>query len=94
MEQALSPVSSEAIERFCDACWLEDGLAKNSLAAYRRDLLLLAHWLQQERGIDLYAATETELTAYIAHRRDDKATTANRRLTVFKRFYRHARAWR
>jgi integrase/recombinase XerD len=90
MDQALSPVSLEAIERFCDACWLEDGLAKNSLSAYRRDLLLLAQWLQHERGIDLYAATETELTAYIAHRRADKATTANRRLTVFKRFYRHA----
>jgi integrase/recombinase XerD len=52
MEQALSPASSEAIERFCDACWLEDGLAKNSLSAYRRDLLLLAQWLQHERGID------------------------------------------
>ena len=90
MEQALSPLSSEAIERFCDACWLEDGLAKNSLSAYRRDLLLLAQWLQHERGIDLYAATETEVTAYIAYRREDKATTANRRLTVFKRFYRHA----
>jgi integrase/recombinase XerD len=89
-EPTLLPASSEAIERFCDACWLEDGLAKNSLAAYRRDLLLLAQWLQHERGIDLYAATETELTAYIAHRREDKATTANRRLTVFKRFYRHA----
>ena len=90
MERALSPLSTEAIERFCDACWLEDGLAKNSLSAYRRDLLLLAQWLQHERGIDLYAATETEITAYIAHRRADKATTANRRLTVFKRFYRHA----
>jgi integrase/recombinase XerD len=90
MEQTLLPVSSEAIEQFCDACWLEDGLAKNSLAAYRRDLLLLAQWLQQEYGLDLYAATDVELTAYIAHRRADKATTANRRLTVFKRFYRHA----
>jgi integrase/recombinase XerD len=90
VEPALLPASWEAIERFCDACWLEDGLAKNSLTAYRRDLLLLAQWLQNERGIDLYAATETELTAYIAHRRADKATTANRRLTVFKRFYRHA----
>ena len=79
-----------AIERFCDACWLEDGLAANSLAAYRRDLLLLAQWLQTHSSIDLYAANEQELTAYIAHRRADKATTANRRLTVFKRFYRHA----
>ena len=87
---AIAPASQEAIERFCDACWLEDGLAQNSLSAYRRDLLLLAQWLFKESGTDLYAVTEKDLAAYIAHRRSDKATTANRRLTVFKRFYRHA----
>ena len=86
----IAPASQEAIERFCDACWLEDGLAQNSLAAYRRDLLLLAQWLYKNHSSDLYAITEKDLTAYIAHRRADKATTANRRLTVFKRFYRHA----
>jgi integrase/recombinase XerD len=86
----IHPASQEAIERFCDACWLEDGLAQNSLSAYRRDLLLLAQWLQKDSCVDLYSVTEKDLTAYIAHRRADKATTANRRLTVFKRFYRHA----
>lgn len=86
----IAPASEEAIERFCDACWLEDGLSKNSLSAYRRDLLLFAQWLYQHSGSDLYAVQEKDLTAYIAHRRADKATTANRRLTVFKRFYRHA----
>ena len=89
-EQGIGTSSKEAIERFCDACWLEDGLAQNSLAAYRRDLLLLAQWLYKTAHLDLYSVDEKELTAYIAHRRADKATTANRRLTVFKRFYRHA----
>ncbi|MFL6678105.1 MAG: site-specific integrase, partial [Burkholderiaceae bacterium] len=32
--------SADAIDRFLDGLWLEDGLAKNSLAAYRRDLTL------------------------------------------------------
>ncbi len=86
----IAPASQEAIERFCDACWLEDGLAQNSLAAYRRDLLLLAQWLYKNLSLDLYSVAEKDLMAYIAHRRADKATTANRRLTVFKRFYRHA----
>jgi integrase/recombinase XerD len=86
----IASASQEAIENFCDACWLEDGLAQNSLSAYRRDLLLLAQWLQKDSGVDLYDVTEKDLTAYIAYRRADKATTANRRLTVFKRFYRHA----
>ena len=89
-EQGIGTSSKEAIERFCDACWLEDGLAQNSLSAYRRDLLLLAQWLYKTAHLDLYSVDEKELTAYIAHRRTDKATTANRRLTVFKRFYRYA----
>ena len=86
----IATTSLDGIERFCDALWLEDGLAQNSLAAYRRDLLLLAQWLFAQCGADLYGADERLLMAYIAHRRADKATTANRRLTVFKRFYRHA----
>ena len=85
----ISPISQEAIERFCDACWLEDGLAQNSLSAYRRDLLLLAQWLYKESSGNLYGVTEKDLTAYIAYRIAAKATTAHRRLTVFKRFYRH-----
>lgn len=89
-QSGIAPASQEAIERFCDACWLEDGLSQNSLSAYRRDLLLFAQWLYKNSNSDLYSVSEKDLTAYIAHRRADKATTANRRLTVFKRFYRHA----
>ena len=89
--QAIKPlVSSLAIEQFCDACWLEDGLSKNTLSAYRRDLELFAKWIEARGVPDLYAVEEKELTAYIAAKRADKATTANRRLTVFKRFYRYA----
>ena len=36
--------AASSIAAFCDAIWLEDGLAKNSLAAYRRDLQGLASW--------------------------------------------------
>ena len=80
-----------AIDQFCDACWLEDGLSKNTLSAYRRDLTLFAAWLgEQQNTSDLYRVQEADLTAYMAAKRNDKATTANRRLTVFKRFYRHA----
>ena len=85
-------VNQEAIDQFCDACWLEDGLSKNSLSAYRRDLTLFANWLEldSECTKSIYQAVETDLTAYMASKRDDKASTANRRLTVFKRFYRYA----
>ena len=83
--------SQNAIDQFCDACWLEDGLSKNTLSAYRRDLTLFAAWLsEQKNATDLYHVQELDLMAYMAAKRSDKATTANRRLTVFKRFYRHA----
>lgn len=80
--------SQALIDEFCDTLWLEDGLAKNSLEAYRRDMRLFAHWLAEERGKDLYGIQPDDLLAYFAARHaDTKATSANRRLAVLKRFY-------
>jgi integrase/recombinase XerD len=77
-----------AVAGFGDALWLEDGLSRNTLAAYRRDLSMLAVWLDG-RGTTLAAAAETDLQAYIAARHaGSRATSGNRRLTVFRRFYR------
>ncbi|MBS0450833.1 MAG: site-specific tyrosine recombinase XerD [Proteobacteria bacterium] len=79
------------IDEFVDALWLEFGLAKNTLEAYRRDLSLLAQWLRERRGT-LDGARENDLQAYMGARlsQKGKATSANRRLTVFKRYYRWA----
>jgi integrase/recombinase XerD len=80
------------IDRFADALWVEDGLSALTLAAYRRDLSLLAQWLRaQPHRRGLASATESDLRAYIAARHEStRATTANRRLSVFKRYYRWA----
>jgi integrase/recombinase XerD len=76
------------IDEFIDAVWLEDGLAENSLAAYRRDLLDLAAWLRPRR---LAQADEQALTAYLAARHPTtRASTANRRLASLRRFFRWA----
>ncbi len=78
------------IDAFIDALWLEEGLSKNTLSAYRRDLSLLARWLQA-RGVALDAMPEHALLAYFSERHaSTKATSANRRLTVFKRYFRWA----
>jgi integrase/recombinase XerD len=83
--------SGPLIDRFLDALWIEDGLAANTLAAYRRDLELFAAWLASQGSRDVSAAREPDLLAYAAFRHPgSKATSANRRLTVFKRFYRWA----
>jgi integrase/recombinase XerD len=85
------PASPEPlVDRFIDAVWLEDGLARNTLAAYRRDLDGLAAWLVG-RGTSLARADEPQLRAWFAeeHART-RSTTANRRLAVLRRFYRWA----
>ncbi len=83
--------SQNAIDRFAEALWLEDGLAANTLAAYRLDLSLYATWLFLTHRLALAATQEHHLQAYFAERHDQtKATSANRRLTVFKRFFRWA----
>jgi integrase/recombinase XerD len=79
-----------SVDDFIDALWLEEGLSANTLAAYRRDLTLFGAWLRA-RDTALEAASEADLHRYFADRhRVTKATTANRRLTVFKRFFRWA----
>jgi integrase/recombinase XerD len=83
-------MSEGSIDSFVDALWLEEGLSKNTLAAYRRDLSLYSAWLAR-RGLELPATGEADLNAYFADRHPhSKATTANRRLTVFKRYFRWA----
>jgi integrase/recombinase XerD len=86
------PSASQAdIDRFCDALWLEDGLARNTLAAYRRDLTLFAAWLAGEGGRSLARARASDVQGYmLARHAASKATSANRRLAVFRRFYRWA----
>ena len=83
--------SQAAIDRFIDAVWIEDGLSANTLAAYRRDLTLYAGWLAatHDRAID--ATVESDVLGYaVARHAGSKATTSNRRLTVFKRYFRWA----
>jgi integrase/recombinase XerD len=83
--------SHASIDRFIDALWIEDGLSTLTLAAYRRDLSLYARWLAAngERALD--DTTESDLRAYIsAQHAATRASTANRRLTVFKRYFRWA----
>jgi len=83
--------STRAIDDFISALWIEDGLAANSLAAYRRDLTLYAEWLAVEHTRALDETTESDLLAYrVTRHAGSKATSSNRRLTVFKRYFRWA----
>ena len=71
------------LDAFSDALWLEDGLSKNTLASYRRDLEQLAVFLKKT---PLEKAGEAELFAFFAVRRG-RASSAARMLSTLKRFY-------
>lgn len=87
MKESASP----QLDEFIDALWLADGLAKNTLAAYRSDLALFAHWLA-ERGVELPAATEADIDGYLAHlhtrAQKVRPATLRRLQAALRRFYR------
>lgn len=82
---------SALLDEFIDALWLADGLAKNTLAAYRSDLALFSRWLT-ERKVGLPDAGEADIDAYLAHlhARPEKVrpSTQRRLQAALRRFYR------
>ena len=79
--------SQSAIDAFIDTLWLEAGLSRNTLDAYRRDLQHFAGWLCTQT-VTLNACTEHHLQSYFAERHaTTRASSANRRLSVFRRYF-------
>jgi integrase/recombinase XerD len=90
---ALCEVESAVIAAFIDSVWLEDGLSRNTLDAYRSDLEVYAAWLVT-RGTGLLKSSDSDVNAYFAHRYQSstrpRASTQARILSSLRRFYRHA----
>ena len=87
----MNETDAALLDEFVDALWLADGLAKNTLAAYRSDLALFAAWLAP-RGQALATAGEIDINNYLAHlhgRPQRVKPTSQRRLhSALKRLYR------
>jgi integrase/recombinase XerD len=81
---ALKDADAALVDAFCDALWLEDGLAKNTIAAYRADLEQLAAFLRK----GLAHAAEQDLFAFFAAKAG-RASSAARRVSSLKRFYQY-----
>jgi integrase/recombinase XerD len=78
------------IDTFCDTLWLEDGLAKASLASYRSDLLRFAGWLAEHRLGTLCNADDVALTRFVATLSQTlRASSQARYISTLRRFYRH-----
>ena len=90
------------LDEFCDAVWLEDGLSKNTLEAYRRDLRQFADWLESRGRESLALATDVDLAGYIGERFEPagrgrqpgakgiKASTQARLHSSLRRFFQFA----
>jgi integrase/recombinase XerD len=76
-------LNTALLDSFADALWLEDGLSKNTLASYRRDLEQFASFLKKT---PLEKAREQDLFGFLASRKG-RASSAARMLSSLKRFY-------
>ena len=84
------PADLAEIDAFCDTLWLEDGLARASLASYRSDLLQLAGWLAEHKLGALRSIDEATLLRFVATLSQTlRASSQARYLSTLRRFYRH-----
>jgi integrase/recombinase XerD len=91
--KALSEANARLLDRFCDGLWLADGLAKNTLEAYRRDVAGFAAWLEAARGRSLLEAASEDLQRHLAWRVEERrssARTTGRLVSALRRFYQFA----
>ncbi len=84
MKAAVSEADASLVDAFCDALWLEDGLSKNTISAYRTDLAQLAAF-QKKR---LVQTQESDLFAFLAARKG-RASSAARMVSTLKRFFQY-----
>ena len=83
----MKPQTDEQLDRFLDALWLEAGLSRNTLSAYRSDLEALSAWLKAPSA----TASREQLQAYFAEqvRKHASPRSTARLLSSLRRFYRY-----
>lgn len=83
---------AELLDEFSDSLWLEDGLSRNTLDSYRRDLNKFSIWLQQQGKASLLDATHGDIQGFLAHLvsgEKAKATSTSRAISSLKRLFRY-----
>jgi integrase/recombinase XerD len=91
--KALSDANVRMVERFADTLWLNNGLARNTLESYRRDVTQFAAWLDSASGKALLEAGTADLQRHLAWRMESKGAkprTTGRLVSSLKRFFQFA----
>ena len=83
--------NTDLLDEFSDSLWLEDGLSRNTLESYRRDLNKFAEWLEKQRGVPLLQTTHADIQGFLAHlfKQKAKATSTGRAISSLKRLFRY-----
>jgi len=91
--KALSDSASATLDRFADSLWLNDGLSRNTIESYRRDLRQFACWLEDTQQGDLLSAGSVHLQRHLAWQieaRHAKPRSTGRLVSSLKRFFQFA----
>ena len=80
--------NQDIIDLFVDALWLESGLSKNTLSAYRTDLNGFAKFIEPS---NLLKVTQSEVQKFLAFllAQGIKSSSSARVLSTLRRFYRY-----
>ena len=91
--KALSEPNARLLDRFSDGLWLNDGLARNTLESYRRDVAQFAAWLDEAAGKLLTEAGAADIQRHLAWQVESKHAkprTTSRLVSALRRFFQFA----
>jgi integrase/recombinase XerD len=91
--KALSETNARLLDRFSDGLWLNDGLARNTLESYRRDVAQFARWLDEAAGKALAEAGAADIQRHLAWQVEAKRArprTTGRLVSALRRFFQFA----
>ncbi len=75
------------IEKFCGVLSLESGLSRNTILAYRADVIDFNFWLK-EKDVAISEVCESLINDYFLFvRKSLKTSTLNRKISAIKKFY-------
>jgi integrase/recombinase XerD len=84
--------NTDLLDEFCDTLWLEDGLSRNTLDSYRRDLNKFAAWLEKQRDVAILQTTHGDIQGYLAYlfvTLKAKSSSTSRNISSLKRLFRY-----
>ena len=84
--------ANDLLDVFTDTLWLEDGLSRNTLESYRRDLNKFQQWLTLSGSKQLPLATHADIQGFLAYlvgEQKARASSTSRAISSLKRLYQY-----